>query len=101
MLERLQFLQEAISHFIVDNPEEAEAVTMSAQDWKICYQIEVTLKTMSFWQHVLEVEKYVTGSIVPLAIYSICQSFLQVIASKATEDIVKKLTQILLDDFDW
>ncbi len=95
MLKRLWFLREAISHYIVDNPEEAEAVLITAQDWKICYQVKVTLKTMSFWQRVLEGEKYVTGSFVPLAIYSIRQSFLQVLASMATEAVVKKLTRIL------
>jgi hypothetical protein len=55
---------------------------------------------MGFWQRVLEGEKYVTGSLVPLAIYTIRQSFLQVIASQATEQAVKKLARILLNDFD-
>ena len=39
-------------------------------------------------------------SLVPLAIYSIRQSFLQVIASEATEHVVAALTRILLNDFD-
>jgi hypothetical protein len=55
---------------------------------------------MAFWQRVLEGEKYVTGSLVPLAIYTIRQSFLQVIASEASEQTVKELTRILLNDFD-
>jgi hypothetical protein len=55
---------------------------------------------MGFWQRVLEGEKYVTGFLVPVAIYTIRQSFLQVIASEATEDVVKVLTRILLNDFD-
>ena len=92
MLKRLQFLREAISHYFVNYPEEANTVTITAQEWKIYYQIEITLKTMGFWQSVLEGKKYVTGSLVPLAIYTIRQSFLQVIASEATEDVVKMLT---------
>ena len=100
MLKRLRFLREAICDSIVDNPEETEALTIATQEWKICYQVEVTLTTMGFWQRVLEGEKYVTGSLVPLAIYSIRQSFLQVIGSGAAEEAVKKLTRILLNDFD-
>jgi hypothetical protein len=100
MLKRLRFLREAISHYFVDYPEEADAVAITAQEWKIYYQIEITLKTMGFWQRVLEGEKYVTGSLVPLAIYTIRQSFLQVIASEASEQAVKELTRILLNDFD-
>ncbi len=91
MLKRLQFLQEAISHYLVDYPEEADTVIITAQVWKIYYQIEITLKTMGFWQRVLEGEKYVTGSLVPL--YTIRQSFLQVIASQATKHVVKELTR--------
>jgi hypothetical protein len=100
MLKRLRFLREAISNYFVDNPNEADTMTITAQEWKIYYQIEVALKTMGFWQRVLEGEKYVTGFLVPVAIYTIRQSFLQVIASEATEDVVKVLTRILLNDFD-
>ena len=100
MLKRLQFLQEAISHYFVDYPKEANTVTITAQEWKIFYQIEITLN-MGFWQRVLEGEKYIAGSLVPLAIYTIRQPFLQVIASEATKQVVKKLTRILLNDFDW
>ncbi len=56
---------------------------------------------MGFWQRVLEGEKYVTGSLVPVAIYTIWQSFLQVIAFQATKQVVKQqLTRILLNDYD-
>ncbi len=56
--------------------------------------------TMAFWQRILEGEKYVTGSLLPVAIYTICQSFLQVITSDGSDPVVKKLTRILLNDFD-
>ncbi len=75
-------------------------MTITAQEWKIYYQIEITLKAMGFWQRVLEGEKYVAGFLVPMAIYTIRQSVLQVIASEATEQVVKELTRILLNDFD-
>jgi len=55
---------------------------------------------MAFWQRVLGGEKYGTGSLVPLAIYIIRQTFLQVIASVGSDPVVKKLTRILLNDFD-
>jgi hypothetical protein len=96
--DRLQFLQEAICHYIVNNPNETNPVIITAQEWKIYHQIEITIKTIGFWQCVLEGEKYVTGSIVPVAIYTIRQSFLQVIASQATKQVVKQLTRILLND---
>jgi hypothetical protein len=56
---------------------------------------------MGFWQRVLEGEKYVTSSSVPVAIYTVRQSFLHVIASQATKQVVKLLTRILLNNFDW
>jgi hypothetical protein len=55
---------------------------------------------MAFWQHILEGEKYVTGSLIPVAIFTIHQSFLQVIASAGSDQFVKRLTRILLNDFD-
>ena len=55
---------------------------------------------MAFWQHVLEGEKYVTGSLIPVAIYTIRQSFLQVITSQAADPVVKQLTWNMLNNFD-
>jgi hypothetical protein len=63
-------------------------------------RLKSPLKMKGFWQRVLEGEKYVTGSLVPGAIYTIPQSFLQVIASQATKQVVKQSTRILLNDFD-
>jgi hypothetical protein len=55
---------------------------------------------MAFWQRVLEGEKYVTGLLVPVAIYTIRQSFLQVITSQAADLVVKQLTRKMLNNFD-
>ncbi len=99
MLKRLGFLREAISHYVVDNPHDSDVVVTN-QKWRLCHQVEITLQTMAFWQRVLEGEKYVTGFLVPLAIYTIRQTFLQVIASVESDPVVKKITRILLNDFD-
>ena len=100
MLKMLRFLREAISHYVVDNPHDSDVVNLTHQEWRLCHQVEITLQTMAFWQRVLEGEKYVTGSLVPLAIFTIRQTFLQVLASVGSDPVVKTLTRILLNDFD-
>ena len=100
MLKRLRFLQEAISHYVVDNRHDSDLENLTAEERRLCHQVEITLQTMAFWQWTLEGEKYVTGSFVPVAIYTIRQSFLQVIASVGSDPMVKKLMKILLNDFD-
>ncbi len=100
MLKRLRFLQEAISHYVVDNPHDSDHVNLMHEEWRLCHQVKITLQTMAFWQQILEGEKYITGSLVPVAIYTIRQSFLQVIASVGSDPVVKKLMRILLNDFD-
>jgi len=84
----------------VDNPHDSDVVNLTHQEWRLCHQVEITLQTMAFWQRVLEGKKYVTGSLFPLAIYTICQTFLQVLASVGSDPVVKKLTRILVNDFD-
>jgi hypothetical protein len=100
MLKRLRFLREAISHYVVDDHQDSDLINLTPGEWRVCLQVEITLKTMAFWQRILEGEKYVTGSLVPLSIYTICWSFLQVIASVASDPVVKRLTRILLNDSD-
>ncbi len=85
---------------MVDNPHDLDLVNLMHEEWRLCHQVEITLQTMAFWQQILEGGKYVTGSLVPLAIYTIRQSFLQVIASVGSDPVIKKLTRILLNDFD-
>jgi hypothetical protein len=67
---------QAAPHYVVDNPHDSDVVNLTPQEWRLCHQVEITLQTMAFWQRVLEGEKYVTGSLVPLAIYTIRQTFL-------------------------
>jgi hypothetical protein len=84
---------------VVGNPHDLDLVNLTREEWRLCHQIEITLQIMAFWQRILEGEKYVTGSLIPLAIYTIHQPFLQVIASVGSDPVVKKLTRILLNDF--
>ncbi len=82
MLKRLRFLREAISHYVVDNPQDSDLMNLTPDKWRECHQVEVTLQTMAFWQRILEGEKYVTDSLRPsgnfyhspiiLASYCIC-----------------------------
>jgi hypothetical protein len=85
---------------VVDNSHDTDLENLTLQEWKLYHQVEITLQIMAFWQRILEGEKYVTGSLVPVAIYTICQSFMQVITSDGSDPVVKKLTRILLNDFD-
>jgi hypothetical protein len=68
MLKKLRFLRKAISHYVVDNQQDSDLVKLTPEEWRVCHQVEVTLQTMAFWQRILEGEKYVTGSLVPVAI---------------------------------
>ncbi len=77
-----------------NDPHDSDVVNLTHQEWRLCHQVEITLQTMAFWQRVLEGEKYVTGYLVPLAIYTIRQTFFQVIASVGSDPVVKKLTRI-------
>ena len=99
MLKRLRFLKKALSIYDIEHDDD-KFENLTPEEWKTCEQIEITLSTMATWQRVLEGENYVTGSLVPLAIFTIRKSFLQVIASDETVPNVRKLTKILLRDFD-
>jgi hypothetical protein len=81
MLKRLRFLREAIIHYVIDNQQDSDLMNLTPEEWRVCHQVEVTLQTMAFWQRILEGEKYVTGSLIPVAIFTIRQSFLQVVTS--------------------
>jgi hypothetical protein len=42
MLKRLQFLREAISHYVVDDPHDTDLENLTLQEWKLCHQVEIT-----------------------------------------------------------
>ena len=55
---------------------------------------------MAEFQRILEGERYVTGSLVPVTIYQIRQSYSEAIESDYVEPSVANLARILLEDFD-
>jgi hypothetical protein len=50
MLKRLRFLREANSHYVVGNPHDSDLENLTAEEWRSCHQVEITLQTMAFWQ---------------------------------------------------
>lgn len=64
------------------------------------HQIEIVLERMSYFQRILEGDKYVTASLVPIAVYMIRQSYSEAIDREHTDPAVKKLAETLRDDFD-
>ena len=97
-LRRLRWLKKAIKGLIATG--EVSIEDLSADEWLCLHQIEIVLETMAYWQRILEGEKYVTGSLSTVAVYQVRQAFEDAIGSEHTEEPVKNLTQILLDDFD-
>ena len=98
MLRRARFLKKAIMGLLA--AEEVSCDTMSASEWAILHQIEITLETMAHFQRVLEGEYYVTASLVPIAVYQIRKKYQEVINSAHSLEEVKNLVKILLADFD-
>ncbi len=94
----LRFLKKAIKSLIA--AEEITCHDLSDDEWKVLHQIEITLETMAEFQRILEGESYVTGSLVPVAVYQIWQSYSEVIESDYAEPSVVNLAGILLEDFD-
>jgi hypothetical protein len=77
-----------------------QELMLTDEQWQILAQITQCLKTMAKWQRLLEGDKFVTASLVVLAIHSICSNFKKTIADASTLLPVKKLTEKLLKDFD-
>ena len=55
---------------------------------------------MAHFQRILEGESYVTGSLVPVAVFQIRQGYVEVIECDDTDPSVKSLAKVLLTDFD-
>ena len=80
--------------------EEVDCDGLTKHEWLILHQIEITLETMADYQRILEGECYVTGSLVPVAIYQIRKSYVDVLESADANPDVVTLTEVLLKDFD-
>ena len=98
MLRRLRRLRPAINLLIAT--DKVDCVEITPTQWVILHQIEITLATMARWQRILEGDRFVTGSLVVIALYRIRKAYVSVYLSGHTEPAVKNLTAILLKDFD-
>ncbi len=45
MLKRLQFLQEVTSHYVVDNPHEADLMILMHEEWRLSHQVDIAYQT--------------------------------------------------------
>lgn len=97
-LKRARFLRRAINGLLA--AEEVECEVILPHEWKILEQIELALKPMADFQLTLEGEKYVTSSLVPVAVYQIRQTYQSIVDGPETDEEVRKLVKILLADFD-
>ena len=98
MCKRLRWLRPAIMALSISN--QVQCAVLSTKQWEILHQIEIALQTMAGFQRMLEGDSYVTGSLVPMAVYRIRQSYISTLASKDVHQAVKDLTKILLADFN-
>eukprot|EP00956_Cyclotella_meneghiniana_P040792 scaffold205154_cov36-Cyclotella_meneghiniana.AAC.1 len=73
---------------------------LTDDEWLVLHQIEIVLETMAEFQRTLEGEKYVTSSLVPVAVFQIRKAYVETINCPSSHPNVKKLAQTLLDDFD-
>lgn len=97
-LKRAHFLKKAINGLIAS--EEVDCEVLLPQEWKALEQIELALEPMAQFQRTLEGEKYVTSSLVPIAVFQIRRSYQEMINSVGTDEDVRKLVKILIADFD-
>lgn len=97
-LKRLRLLRVAINS--LREAEEVDCPSLTDEQWAVLHQIEIALKMMATWQRLLEGDKYPTGSLVVMAIYQIRAHYVKVLNSEQTEEPVKRLCKILLEDFD-
>ena len=55
---------------------------------------------MTYWQRILEREKYMTGFLSTVTVFQVRNLFADLIESEDTEEPVQELTKILLKDFN-
>ncbi|KAL3761407.1 hypothetical protein ACHAWU_007366 [Discostella pseudostelligera] len=98
-IERALYLQKAIKGLIATSQVACEV--LSNEEWKVLGEIESVLKPLAFFQSVLEGKSYVSGSLVPLAVFNIRRQLNDIVEDEeGTMDGVRKLAKALLDNFD-
>lgn len=96
--ERALHLQKAIKGLIATSQVTCEV--LMEDEWRALGEIEAALRPLAFFQSVLEGESYVSGSLVPLAMFNIRRQLNDIVDDQGTMDGVRKLATALLDDFD-
>lgn len=97
-LRRARILSRIIQSLVVLG--EIDCEVPSAEEWAILHQTELALETMAHFQEALEGEKYVTASLVPIAVFQVRKKFVEVRNNEETLAPVRDLTTKLLTDFD-
>lgn len=98
MIDRLIFLREAIGGLYGAGEIDCEIPT--SFQWEVLEQICITLVPIADVQRILEGENYVTGSLVPYAIYSLRETYQSVLDNDDTLGPVRGLTLVLREDLD-
>lgn len=76
-IRRMRWLKKAIKWLIING--DITCTDLTDAEWCVLHQVEILLETMAYFQRVLEGESYVTGSLVPVAVYQIRKSYVEVI----------------------
>ena len=97
-IRRMRWLKKAIKWLIING--DITCTDLTDAEWCVLHQVEILLETMAYFQRVLEGESYVTGSLVPVAVYQIRKSYVEVIECQDSLEPVKDLARVLLTDFD-
>jgi hypothetical protein len=101
MCERLIYLQPALAAMAVDN-KLPDSILLNETDWKILRQVHGLLKPFKNAQKLLEGDKYVTPSLLPIAIKSIRTALIKIVGAEGggeAQNRVKNLAKRLLFDF--
>ncbi len=90
---RARVLSRVIQSLVVLGEIDCEVPT--AEQWAILHQTELALETMAYFQEALEGEKYVTASLVPIAVFQIRKKCVDFINNPEMLDPVCELTKTL------
>lgn len=97
-IQRALYLDKAVMDLLATKQVECEA--LSPKQWNILEQIENVLQPLAFFQRLLEGDSYVTGSMVPSAVFHIRRLMNEKIDDKDTDPSVRDLAKALLTDFE-
>jgi hypothetical protein len=81
MRERLIHLQPALAAMAV-NDKLVDSILISETDWKLFRQVHQLLQPFKYYQKLLEGDKYVTLSLLPIAIKAIRAALIEIVGAK-------------------